>query len=556
MDFFPGGNMVVDKANDLGPKSSDENKEAQAHIKMLLEKMPGKIDLLLFTTPDKNELFSQAARQVILTLKKMSPKITLREFDTSHKRARDLNVKYSPTLFINHDRYNIRWYGAPIGEETRTFVEAIIMLGYSEILISKDSKKILDRITDQRNIKLFVSPTCPYCPQQAVNAIKAVIEKPDLISLEIIDIQTNPELAEQYSAQSVPQAFVDDTLIALGAQPEELFMLSLEKLEQQTFFIPESEATEVNADLVIIGGGPAGLTAGIYGARSGLKTVIIEKNILGGQIANTPIVENYPAINGIGGKALVDLLVTHALEYVKIFPGEEVLDIEKSDPITILTTRRRFKARSILFATGAEYRRLNIPGELRLSGHGVSYCSTCDGPLFRGKKVIMVGGGDSAVTDALHLNNLGVEVTLIHRREALRAQEQLLRSLKSTDIPVLLNSEIKEIKGTKQVEEVEIANNVTGETRTILVDGVFIAAGYDPNVALAKKAGIDLTPEGYIKHDSRHRTNIPGIYSAGDVEGGFKQIVTAAGNGSEAALAIFEDMVNPYWKKEKEQCRA
>lgn len=544
--------MVGDKAKDKGTKTSGEIQEAQAHLRMLFEKMPNKIDLLLFTSPDKNELFSQAARQVIRTLRDMSSKITLREFDISHKQAKNLNVEYAPTLFINHDRYNIRWYGAPIGEETRTLVEAVIMLGYGETHMSKDSKKILDRITGQRNIKLFVSPTCPYCPQQAVNAFKAVIEKPDLISLEIIDIQANPELAEQYSAQSVPQAFVDNTLIALGAQPEELFMLSLEKLEQQTFFIPESEAKEVTADLVIIGGGPAGLTAGIYGARSGLKTVIIEKNILGGQIANTPIVENYPAINEIGGKALVDLLVTHALEYVKIFPGEEAIEIENGNPITILTTRRRFKAKALLFATGAEYRRLNVPGELRLSGHGVSYCSTCDGPLFQGKKIIMVGGGDSAVTDALHLNNLGVDVTLIHRRETLRAQEQLLRSLKATDIPVVLNTEVKEIKGQKQVEEVEIANNITGETKPMPVDGVFIAVGYDPNVDLAKKAGLELTPDGYIKHDSRHRTNIPGVYSAGDVEGGFKQIVTAAGNGSEAALAIFEDIVNPYWKKEKE----
>jgi len=307
----------------------------------------------------------------------------------------------------------------------------------------------------------------------------------------------------------------------------------------------------VDADLVVIGGGPAGLTAGIYGARSGLRTVIIEKNILGGQIANTPIVENYPAINEIGGKALVDLLVTHALEYVKIFPGEEAIGIEKGDQITILTTRRRFKAKAVLFATGAEYRRLNVPGELRLAGHGVSYCSTCDGPLFKGKKVLMVGGGDSAVTDALHLNNLNVDVSLIHRSGALRAQEQLLKSLKATSIPVILNTEVKEIKGQKQVEEVELLNNATGKTKAMPVDGVFIAIGYDPNAELAKKCGVELTDEGYIKHDSKHRTNIPGIYSAGDVEGGFKQIVTAAGNGSEAALAIFEDIVNPYWKKEK-----
>jgi thioredoxin reductase (NADPH) len=540
--------MFSGKSNEKEPKITNEMKEAQAHLKSLFEKIPNDIDLLLFTSPDKNDLFSQATRKIIRSLKDMSPKITLREFDISHKEAKKLDAKYPPALIISPGRYRIRWYGAPIGEETRTLVEAFIMLGYGEPNLSGDSKKILDRITTQRNIKVFVSPTCPYCPQQAVNALKAAIEKPDFISLEIIDIQANPDLAEKYSAQSVPQVFVDDTLIALGAQPEELFMLSLEKMEQQSFFIPESDAKEVEADLVIIGGGPAGLAAGIYGARSGLKTVIIEKNILGGQIANTPIVENYPAINQIGGKALVDLMVSHALEYVKIFPGEEAIKIEEGTPIKIRTSRRHFKTKALLFATGAEYKRLNIPGELRLSGHGVSYCSTCDGPLFQGKKVIMVGGGDSAVTDALHLHNLGVDVIIIHRRDKLRAQEQLIRSLSASNIQVTYDTEVKEIRGQKQVEEVELVNSVTGKETTVPVDGVFVAIGYDPIVDLALKTGIEITAEGYIKHDSRHRTNIPWIYSAGDVEGGYKQIVTAAGNGSEAALAIFEDIVNPYWK--------
>jgi len=327
-------------------------------------------------------------------------------------------------------------------------------------------------------------------------------------------------------------------------------MLSLKEMEQQTVYIPESNAKEVEADLVIVGGGPAGLTAGIYGARSGLRTVIIERDALGGQVANTPIVENYPGITQIGGKALVDLMVTHALEYVKIFPGEEVMEIQPGEPIIVMTNRRRFSGKTVLLATGAEHKRLNVKGESRLAGHGVSYCGTCDGPLFKGKKVLMAGGGDSAVTEALHLHHLGVDVTLVHRKDVLRAQEQLTRNLTVNNIPVLFNTEIKEIKGKERVEEVEIHNNKTGETTSMPVDGVFIAVGYSPTVELAKKTGVELTPEGYIKRDPKHRTNIPGIYSAGDVEGGFKQIVTAAGQGSEAALAIFEDLVNPYWKKE------
>lgn len=163
----------------------------------------------------------------------------------------------------------------------------------------------------------------------------------------------------------------------------------------------------------------------------------------------------------------------------------------------------------------------------------------------------MVGGGDSAVTEALHLKNIGVDVSLVHRRDSLRCQDYLKKNLSGSQIPIIFDSEVKEIMGKERVEGVKFYNNRTDETSTLPVNGVFIAIGYSPAVELAKKIGLELTPDGFIKRDSRHRTNIPGIYSAGDVEGGYKQIVTAAGQGSEAALAIFEDLVNPYWKSKK-----
>ncbi|MGD9161578.1 MAG: FAD-dependent oxidoreductase [Desulfobacteraceae bacterium] len=524
--------------------------QVQDQVKTLFKNIPNDISLLLFTSPGKNDVFSDTNRQVIRAFRELTSRIDLLEFEISHKEAQKRNISYSPTLLIEPDRYNIRWYGAPLGEEAKTFAEAIMMIGYGETGIGSEAKKVLDRIDGRRDVKVFVSSTCPYCPQQAVNALKAAIARPEIISVEIIDIQANQELAEKYGAQSVPQVYANEKLIAMGAQPEELFMLSLEKLEQQNVYIPESDAEEIEADLVIIGGGPAGLTAGIYGARAGLNTVIIERDTLGGQVASTPTVENFPGLTQIGGKALVDLMVTHALEYVKIFPGEEVMEIAPGEPNIVTTNRRRFKTKTVLLATGAAHRKLNAPGENSLSGHGVSYCSTCDGPLFKGEKVIMAGGGDSAVTEALHLKNIGVDVTIIHRRDKLRAQDHLIKNLESNNIPVMYNTEIKEIRGAGRVEEVELLNNSTNKTSTMEVDGVFISIGYSPSVELAKAIGAELTDEGYIKHDSRHRTSIKGIYSAGDVEGGYKQIVTAAGHGSEAALAIFEDLVNPYWKKE------
>ena len=511
--------------------------------------MPHDIELLLFTHKGGEDAFAEGTRQVVRAFRELTPRIRLREYGLDHELATKWQIEYSPTLLIAPDRYGIRWLGAPLGEEAKTFLETILMVGSGQSGLSEQSRKVVSKIDSVRQIKVFVSPSCPYCPQQAVNAVKAVIEKPELISLEIIDIQSQPEMAHQYSAHSVPQAFANDVLIGMGAQSEEVFALSLSRLEPQTLFIPDSDAELVDVDLLIVGGGPAGLTAGIYAVRSGLKAAIVERNVLGGQVATTPVVENYPGFTQVGGKTLVDILVTHALEYVQIFPGEEVIDVVPGTPFEVTTGKRRFRAKTLLLATGANHKHLNVPGESRLSGRGVSYCSTCDGPLFKGRKVVMVGGGNSAVTEALHLHHMGVNVTLLHRKDSLRAQEFLVRQLTASGIPVLWNTEITEIIGQERVESIALKNTRSGESSSLAVDGVFLSIGYEPAVELAKKVGVALTSDGYIQKDAKHRTGIAGIYSAGDVEGGYKQIVTAAGQGAEAAMSIFEDIINPYWQK-------
>ncbi len=551
VDYLQQGPQPDAMGQQAGP---NPDQMAQADFARQLERvfrnLPNEVHLYLFTRKDRDDPFAQAIRQVVRAFRQMTDKITFREYGLDHEMARKWQVDEGPTLLFEPERYNIRWYGGPLGEEGRTFLELLVFLGLGRSNLSEQARDVVHKIEDPRQVKVFVSPTCPYCPQQAVNAIKAAIERPDLIALELVDIQCRPDLAEQYSAHSVPQTFANDMLIAMGAQTEELFAASLQKLEQQTVFIPEVEAELVETDLVIIGGGPAGLTAGIYAARSGLNSVIIEKGALGGQIATTPVVENYPGLTQVGGKTLVDIMVTHALEYVNIFPGEEVIDIEVGQPFVVSTSRRKFHAKTVLLATGANHKHLGVPGETRLSGRGVSYCSTCDGMLFKGKKVIMVGGGNSAVTEALHLRNIGVDVTLVHRRDKLRAQDFLSRLLFEAKIPVLWNMEVQEIRGEDRVREVALVDNRSGEKTVLPMDGVFIAIGYEPSVALARKLGLKLTEEGYIYRDAHHRTSIDGIYSAGDVEGGYKQIVTAAGQGAEAAMSIFEDVINPYWTRE------
>jgi thioredoxin reductase (NADPH) len=318
--------------------------DSKAKIEDVLADLPLDILIYLFFNKNQKDIFTQGAREIIQFFQGISKKIKFKEFTLDHPEAKKRGVTHAPTLLFNPDQFQIRWLGAPMGEEGRTFLQALILLGLGKSGLAEQAAKIIKRINTLRQVKIFVSATCPYCPQQAVNAVKAAIENPKFISIELIDIQAQQDLARKYNAQSVPQTFANEIQIGLGAQPEEIFAASLEKLQEQTIFIPENDAPEIATDLVIVGGGPAGLTAGIYAMRSGIKTVVIEKGALGGQIATTPVVENYPGFTQIGGKTLVDILANHALQYVQIFPGEEVMDIEPGDLFKVTTTRRRLPA--------------------------------------------------------------------------------------------------------------------------------------------------------------------------------------------------------------------
>ncbi|MFO8113188.1 MAG: FAD-dependent oxidoreductase [Desulfosalsimonadaceae bacterium] len=527
----------------------EDSEETREELRRLFSHLKNKVHVLLFTKKGENDVYNDIAHKVLQWFGRITDKIVVTPYSLSHALAKKYGVTRSPSLVFAPDTCDIKWLGAPAGEEGRAFVELVILLGTGKSGLSEDSEKIIRSITDKKHIRLFVSPTCPYCPQQAVNACKAAVAKPGVVSLEIIDVQAFPDIADAYDAQSVPQAFANDELIAMGAQAEELFCLSLEKMSQQNLYIPDDDAPLVETDLLIIGGGPAGLTAGIYAARSGLNAVLLEKDTLGGQVTQTPVVENYPGMTHVGGKALADVMVTHALEYVRIYQGEEAMDIQKNEKglFTISTNRRKFTARAILLATGAKHRQLQVPGESKLSGRGVSYCSTCDGPFFKDKKVIIVGGGDSAATEALHLKNIGVDVSIVHWQDKLKAQHYLAKQLHDNNIEILFNTEVKEIHGERSVEKVTLYNHLTRSSQMLAVDGVFIAIGYVPAVSLAQKIGVELTPAGYIRQEN-FRTSVKGIYTAGDVTGGYNQIVIASGQGSGAAMAIFEDLINPYWK--------
>jgi len=381
--------------------------------------------------------------------------------------------------------------------------------------------------------------------------VSAVIEKKDLISAEVIEIYENMDLAEKYAAMSVPKTFIGETLIAPGLLPEDYFIESIVEGKPVEYMMPAGREELKDYDVVVIGGGPAGLTSAMYAERSGLKSIVLEKANVGGQIAITPIVENYPGFAKIAGKMLVDMMAKQTMEYTALLQGAGVNDIkEKDGGFEVSTGMGIYNARALIIATGADSRKLNVQGESRLAGRGVSYCATCDGYIFKdGKNVIVAGGGNSALTDALYLDSLGAHVTIVHRRDAFRAEERLQQSVHQRKIPVLWNCTVEEIHGKSVVEKVTLKDTKTEKKSEVKTQGIFVAIGYEPHNEIAKKLGLELDEEGYVKVDEHMRTSMPFVYAAGDITGGVKQIVTAVSQGAIAALTVFEDISNPYWKK-------
>ena len=306
-------------------------------------------------------------------------------------------------------------------------------------------------------------------------------------------------------------------------------------------------------DLIIIGAGPAGLSAGIYASRSGLKTMIVEEKMAGGTTSDAPIVENYPGFAQIGGGELAEKMVLHCKKMgVTIRELETVSSLRlRDDEKVVITHKTEHAAKALIFATGSHYREIGVPGEREFRGKGVSYCTVCDGPFFKGKRVLVVGGGNSAATAILYLSGVVGEVVVVHRKHAFRAEEALVKDIsEKKNVRVLWNTEVQEIKGEKTVNNVILLDNKTGETSELAVNAVFVQVGEAPNSKIANEAGVEVDEHGYVKIDMYQKTNLPGVYAAGDVTSHpVKQVGTAVGQGITAGLQAYVYIRQPYYRK-------
>ncbi len=299
-------------------------------------------------------------------------------------------------------------------------------------------------------------------------------------------------------------------------------------------------------DFIVIGAGAAGLSAAVYAVRSGMTAVILDKQVAGGLTAESPLVENYLGFKAIPGTDLAREFVNHATEYASIRENVEVNSIRKEgDAIKVYTTDGEYTGKVVAVTTGTSHKKLGIPGEEKYFGKGLSYCSTWDGYLFKGKDVVVIGGGNSGAIATIAMSEYTRKVSIIEFMPKYMCENAYVNTIKKKEIPYMMNSQVEEILGDgKKVTGVRYKDRETGETMELKTDGVFIYVGLVPQTSFLKGSGVELSDRGYIVIDDRGRTNVEGIYAAGDVtQGTLAQIATAVGDGCKVALTAYSDLV-------------
>lgn len=470
-----------------------------------------------------------------------SAKIKLK-FVTAHRQNKspEFSIEYQGKM------NGITFKGIPNGHEFTSLILAILNSDQKGKMPDQAMIQKIKNIKGPVHIQTFVSLTCENCPDvvQALN-LMAVIH--GNFHHEMLDGQYFQDEINQLGIQGVPSLVVNNKMIHSGR----ITLLDLvNKLEQifgkqsENIQLANSDLGEV--DVAVIGGGPAGASAAIYTVRKGLKTALITEKI-GGQVQETRGIENLISVTYTEGPKLAGQLAEHVASYpIQVLENRRVKSMTK-DQTKLITfeSGETLKAKSVIIATGARWRELGVPGEKQYMGSGVAYCPHCDGPFYKGKKVAVIGGGNSGVEAAIDLAGIVNEVVLFEYNDTLRADQILVDKLKSlSNTSIITNAQTKEIKGNGQkVNAIEYLDRQTNEMKSVNLDGIFIQIGLVPNSQFAKDL-VEMTKFGEIIVDHKCRTNVPGIYAAGDVTTvPYKQIVIAMGEGAKAGLSAFEDQI-------------
>ncbi|MDX1452802.1 MAG: alkyl hydroperoxide reductase subunit F [Oleiphilaceae bacterium] len=465
----------------------------------------------------------------------VSPMLRLEERDMA------LRSPLSFTLLRGGKPTGVSFSGIPGGHEFNSLVLAVLHASGTKIKLDDSISRLISGLSVPLRFEVFVSLSCHNCPDvvQALNQFALLNEH---IEAEMIDGGLYPELIEQRNIQGVPAVFLNGEPFANGkidtAQLIEKLMERHPELKAQT----PSESLPLQ-DVTVVGGGPAGIAAAIYSARKGLKVTVIADRI-GGQVKDTMGIENLISVSKTTGPELSNNLLAHLKDYeVTLKEHLKVEHLEQGDIKTlVLSSGERIETKTIIFATGAKWRELGIPGEKENIGQGVAYCPHCDGPFFRGKDVAVIGGGNSGIEAALDLAGIVKTVTVFEYMPTLKADQVLVEQAeKRANIRILKNVATKEvIADNGKVVALEYEDRATGALERTELAGIFVQIGLVPNSQLLQGL-VELTPYGEVVVDEKCQTSAPGIFACGDVTTvPYKQIVIAMGEGAKASLAAFD----------------
>ncbi|MEG0950156.1 MAG: alkyl hydroperoxide reductase subunit F [Bacteroidales bacterium] len=448
------------------------------------------------------------------------------------------------TLLKDNQPVNILFKAIPSGHEFSTLLLLLLNLdGKGKNFPDNMIRKRIERLQGDIQLTSYISLSCTNCPDVVQNLNLMAILNP-AIHHTIIDGAINQQEAEAHNIQAVPSVFASDELAHVGrGSLSEL----LEKLEARYGSTNTETVENYSFDVLVMGGGPAGSAAAIYSARKGLSVAIVAEAI-GGQVLETTGIENLISVSKTTGKQLGLDLKNHLSDYpVTILDNRRVRSVESLDgKKTIITSAgERLSAPALIVATGASWRRLNVPGENDYIGTGIAFCTHCDGPLYKNKRTVVVGGGNSGLEAAIDLSAIATHVTLIEFADQLKGDQLLQEKLKTLpNVTVITNAAVQEVSGNgAKVTGIRYRDRISGSDHQVETDGVFIQIGLSPNSELLKEL-VETTPQGEIKIDQHCRTSANGIYAAGDVSTvPFKQIIVAMGEGAKAALTAFEDKI-------------
>lgn len=507
----------------------------KTQLKAYLEKLTRPIHLQ--ASLDDSEK-AKEMQTLLREIAELSDKISLSENTDDYERKPSFAIT-SP----GHD-IHLRFAGIPMGHEFTSLVLALLQAGGHPPKVDADVIEQIKNLDGDFHFETYISLTCQNCPEVVQSLNLMAVLNPRVKSVTIDGALFQAEV-EQRQIMAVPTVYLNGQVFGQGRMSIEEILAKLDTGSVQR--AAEKLDAKAPYDVLIVGGGPAGAAAAIYAARKGIRTGVVAERF-GGQVLDTMSIENFISVTETEGPKFAAALEQHVKTY-----DVDIMNLQRAEKLTQkdginqiqLASGATLKAKAVILATGARWREINVPGEREYRNHGVAYCPHCDGPLFKGKRVAVIGGGNSGVEAAIDLAGIVSQVTLLEFGAELRADEVLQRKLRSlTNVTVITQAQTTEVHGDGQkVNALSYKDLVSGELKNIELEGIFVQIGLVPNTEWLKDS-LTLSRHGEIEIDSRGQTSLPGVFAAGDVTTvPYKQIVIAVGEGAKASLAAFDYII-------------